>query len=826
MWASHPTTVDREANAKRRFVSSAEDSRSAWLLFKDPPALRSELTDYIYERAPAAEELVLATARDAAQAVRNRFQRRVYEARYRGVYLGRCPARAADDAQELFGERASAPPKRGAVLAALDALYPEEIAQAGETELASHDLACRRAHLDAARRLGHGWEKYLQRVARLLHYASHTAADLTDAYLGWKNEMVLALSSRRVTKSAMRRIAEAGTELHSVLRRIRVERDGVVLPKVIAERLGVERWEELLRERFDLKPPVESDPFDWVRLGEPWYLECVAVLAALRDEALEALLEAEETVAKHFREETSIAGAPALASVPKRYPSRTPGSERPRRERLGLWDRFLLGEGVGPGIARFAVAGGILGCVVAFCGAGATSEVVVLNGLECPVTVDVAGQRLQLAPGATKRLRVPALRSVQIETYAHGESIESEAFDVAEAGGVYIYNVAGAAVLDEWSVSYGRKEPNKPSRLLGAPLWYLSKAEYTLETPPETLSVPTGGIEHEVVGVFRSTSARMLVGIVSEPESQRMIEGHAMYDDATAPSFRGWLELASWQPNAEEFLKRRLARDPLEIETLRQQQDIARMHGTLPEVCEGQRRLADLHPDNSGLSYLRARCIDDPGAEAVAYEVALQPFPEGSWLRNAVTGVGLTAETIRLPGRVRGAPQGCARLFATRRSSYARLRRVTDASLRRWFRSDPAWLPRVLRLVGASQGAPEDLIARAAALKPEDGVDGDTLMPSLALAARFRMDLEPYAQVARFRLGDSSALVLGLLDNDAEGLKDTARMEKVLKELPMQARAATYMLACSYLGERSPLAWRQFVMAWFFAPERPYFEVK
>ncbi|MGE3676111.1 MAG: hypothetical protein AB7K71_40960, partial [Polyangiaceae bacterium] len=402
-----------------------------------------------------------------------------------------------------------------------------------------------------------------------------------------------------------------------------------------------------------------------------------------------------------------------------------------------------------------------------------------------------------------------------------------------------------------------------------APLWYLSKAEYTLETPPETLSVPTGGIEHQVVGVFRSTSARMLVGIVSEPESQRMIAGHAMYDDATAPSFRGWLELASWQPNAEEFFKRRLARDPLEIETLRQQQDIARMHGTLPEVCEGQRRLADLHPDNSGLSYLRARCIDDPGAEAAAYEVALQRFPKDPWLRNAVAW-----------GQLDRGDYASARasLEALRKDApgfrdetvllLARLRRVTDASLgmavlreesssldqmvaiesgsalnaanrsnywihRGEFRKaleevdlDPAWLPRVLRLVGASQGAPEDLVARAAALKPEEGVDGDTLMPSLALAARFRMDLEPYAQVARLRLGDASALVLGLLDNDAEGLKDTARMEKVLKELPMQARAATYMLACSYLGERAPLAWRQFVMAWFFAPERPYFEVK
>lgn len=869
MWASHPANSEREQNAKGRYVESALDARSAWVLFQDPAGLRRELSDYVYERSPGSEDLVFGTSRDARKAVRQRFDRRVFEPRYRGVYLERSPVLRAADAASLFGERPEAPPQRAAVLNELTRLYPSRLRQADEAEKAAHDDACRRAHLAAARSLGLDWEKYLQRLIRLLHYATHTSADLSDAYDCWRSEVAVALASRRVTKRAQLRLARAGAELHAVLERVHSQRRKVKIPAAVADRLGVVHWDELLRERFDLKPPAEDAALEWFRLGESWFREYSAVVGALRDDALEALLDAEDWVAENFRKGIRLS-APSPASVPKRYVTRVPGSERERSERLPVWDRFLLGKGLVPGTLRFGVAGSILACVAGFSGMGASSDVVVLNGLGCPVSVDIGDRQVTLEPGRSERVRVTALQSLRIDAKAYGETIDSDTFHIEQPGGVYVYNVAGAASLMESTVSYGSAHATKPSRLLGAPRWYVSKAEYTLEKPPETLSVGSGGVQRQVIEALDSTSARLLLSTAEADEQQRMIEAHATWDAAESVSLREWLTLAASRlSNAEEIFERRRARDPLEVETLRIQQDVARARGTLQETCKKQVRLAELHPENSGLAYLRARCVEDEAEQAKAFDVALTRFPNDPWLMNAVAWNQLDrGEYTQAMATLESLRRGAPRLQDESVLLIARLRRVTDSSLgmavlkaestsleqmllierggrladlnrgfyhlaRGEFRdavaqveTDPVGLPRVLRLVGASQGAPEDLVARAAALEPEEGMNGDTLFPALALAARFRMDRTPYIKFAEELQGKDSAMLLALLDNDAETLKDTARMEKVLKDLPMQARASAYVLACSYLGERAPLAWRKFVMNWYFAPERPYFSVE
>src|SRR5262245_40923141 len=54
MWLTHPLNHEREANAKRRYVPAQIDSRSAWELFDDAPALREKLTALLVGKAESA----------------------------------------------------------------------------------------------------------------------------------------------------------------------------------------------------------------------------------------------------------------------------------------------------------------------------------------------------------------------------------------------------------------------------------------------------------------------------------------------------------------------------------------------------------------------------------------------------------------------------------------------------------------------------------------------------------------------------------------------------------------------------------------------------
>ncbi len=50
-----------------------------------------------------------------------------------------------------------------------------------------------------------------------------------------------------------------------------------------------------------------------------------------------------------------------LAASQAEYPTPTPGKERALQKRLDLWDRFQTADGVCAGLARFVVAGVVIG---------------------------------------------------------------------------------------------------------------------------------------------------------------------------------------------------------------------------------------------------------------------------------------------------------------------------------------------------------------------------------------------------------------------------------------------------------------------------------
>lgn len=86
MWATHPPNYEREVSAKRHYLRSPLDERSPWILFRDAPAVRAEVTRRVYQAARQLEE-VKPEAPEVVQAfIDEEHAETTYHPRYRGLY--------------------------------------------------------------------------------------------------------------------------------------------------------------------------------------------------------------------------------------------------------------------------------------------------------------------------------------------------------------------------------------------------------------------------------------------------------------------------------------------------------------------------------------------------------------------------------------------------------------------------------------------------------------------------------------------------------------------------------------------------------------------
>ena len=161
-------------------------------------------------------------------------------------------------------------------------------------------------------------------------------------------------------------------------------------------------------------------------------------------------------------------------------------------------------------------------------------------------------------------------------------------------------------------------------------------------------------------------------------------------------------------------------------------------------------------------------------------------------------------------GDVGGAVQPDDRLSGARRSPDAARPAETSA--------DQA---RLLRLVAASDGAQPSQIERGLNLPPDLGVDSDTLLPALALAARAGRPLAPFKQISEKVLGTDAKQVLtafSLLQANA----DHAKVEEAIRGLDPILRGHVYVAAAILRGRACPTDWRMASRLLLFATERPF----
>jgi Zn-dependent protease with chaperone function len=728
-----------------------------------------------------------------------------------------------------------------------------------------HDMRCRSAYLAAATALGADWPAYLKGLLQLLHYADHVEANLLDARGLLMNTFAVATAKGRVGAKDRDRILHSADTAFAALRDVHEAVERVVPDATVLGRLNAQSWRHALEE-LRLPAPTVGNLGQWLNAADGWVRSTVLSLSSLRLAALEQLLMAEAQVARFTREALGPDAAPSPSKAPQDYRLLLPGSERPRHS-LDWWDRFQTASGALPVIARIAAAAAIVGGILLAGSSAGTASVYVFNGLGRPVVVHLGEQTIAVPAFSHQQIDVGHANHLHVNTTTtDGRLIEQFEAEVDGASAREIYNVAGAGALISWQAAYGSARP-RPEQFLGAPRWSATHAQIVLEEPPSSVQTKGGQATRDVLtGLAREQPESVLAAVHEADIRDTVLAAHARWDSNDSRYVEFWLAYAAQTlRNFHEIYQLRLHDNPTDTFNLRLEQQFST--GAEHEaVCTRQRQMAAASPDVPDLQYLAARCINVPHEQDRAFLALHQRWPQNAWLALAAgyTEAGeahwqealplidtarvqipaLTEELTVFSARLRRVMSGSQLpdLSSLGRSELLQTLRATEAAngnatgmLRAYsllargeFDSamsitdgSAAEQARLLRLVAASDGARPSQIERAMDLPTELGLDGDTLLPTLALAARAGRPLDPFKQSTAKFFGPNADRVLtafSLLQTNA----DRAKVEEVIRGLDPVLRGHIYVAAAILRGQACPSDWRIASRRLLFAPERPF----
>jgi hypothetical protein len=453
MWLTHPPDQEREANAKKRYISGIIDERSAWALFQNPTQTKLDLTADLMKLAkiefnPVSKEEML-------NFHNKQFDKSYFKPKYKGAYLNRFLTHEYAKIEDLYLlelNKSSAEKK-------LHSLYPESliedledyktlkeeklqleaildnrlIASGSEGEkgiwhrgkqisrkempeiieqikleeenarikVADHDRLCRTVNLRLAQAIGNGWEQYLKGLLKVVHFTEHHILNLNDSMEIFGKTLAVVMADGKVTDSEMYTLVSSGNDLHHLLVELNKSRPVLALDSNLLLELDGKSWSEVLEElKF---PAASSDNINqWISSIESWVSSYITSLSKLRSEALEVLVRSEEQVQEMFQSGITKA-APMPSSITMEYQAFLPGQEREMKVKLSTWDKFISADGIVPAITKFAVAASIVGGSVFLAGTTGQSDISIYNGLGQVINVDLNGKTLGIPPHSYKK---------------------------------------------------------------------------------------------------------------------------------------------------------------------------------------------------------------------------------------------------------------------------------------------------------------------------------------------------------------------------------------------------------------------------------------
>jgi len=733
-----------------------------------------------------------------------------------------------------------------------------------ERQLAAHERLCRTAHLFAASKIGGGWRDYLVGLCSLRHYADHTKADLRDAQASLGSVYHVTTATGTVSGENLSWLLSESRALFRLLVRVFEQADQLRLDIATAKLFGAASWQEELGA-LELPEPTEQMLGQWLSVVDSWIGHTAGTLENLRCAALDQLLISERTVAAHFLAGTVPEPAPTPSTTPSNYSVLLSGAERKREQRLDWWARFQLAQGRGPALARTAAALAIVGGVLVFGAIAGRATVVAYNGLARPVKVSVNGTSRSMPPGNREEFSLTTGKTYTIEARtADGQLIETFTEKLDEDSATYVYNVAGAAALGNYTIHYGEGAPPEERSSFNTSRWLSTRADFVLTDPPREIRVSSADNGSRVALEATVAFAENIEEWVPQPEQRsQVIATHARWDAADSPDILTWLKKAAGIESGARILEGRLSINPNEVVSLRTQQDIAR-NDQHREVCQRQTERARSFPDVGDLQYLAARCGATEDVRDQAYLEGWRKWPDNVWFAYAAGLVLAEQGSYRaaLPALAvawRGSPplaDNTALLAARFRRMVARnesadirdllrfsprLRQLFQFETGERLEKDPRLAftklarghmeealaaakgseieTQILRLVAASDDAPPDAIRRALALPASGAKDFDAWL-SGALAVRYGRDVAPYRQTIR-DIGRGEMAWTKFMGAVFSSQVSTASEQ--LKKLPLELRFEAASFGVVALGAGAPNEWREMARYMLFASERPYF---
>jgi hypothetical protein len=214
MWATHPANHDREVNAKRRYVRSPVDERSAWELFADAEALREAVTRKVY----FAFRKVNPEAPEPPEAIQEFIDAEhaevTYSPRYHGAYENRY-VRPGDPAELCTP-------------AAIAAFADPVSLRVAHMNLWGDDL---KERMEAHKARG----EEVNKLARL----AHGAAELTGSHFEHRGQRYRLADASRLLKEVQDEIDRDFEKMHAL------DRDVFLVHYAMASQLGEADAEEL-----------------------------------------------------------------------------------------------------------------------------------------------------------------------------------------------------------------------------------------------------------------------------------------------------------------------------------------------------------------------------------------------------------------------------------------------------------------------------------------------------------------------------------------------------------------------------------------------------
>ena len=326
---------------------------------------------------------------------------------------------------------------------------------------------------------------------------------------------------------------------------------------------------------------------------------------------------------------------------------------------------------------------------------GNSGKLWLVNGLDAPVKISVAGQVVELAPGGLQLVNVPGGTKTVEASVPGGGGRETVEVEVPRWSGAAVYSVAGAAPLSILTAHYvpgGRDAPEPGVETLCGQRTFQRDVDFYFQEPPErlTLSTSSGAVSRRSLLLAEGGWQACVNGLLTRNRDQAaadLVAGvRAVHPTDVAVGVEAHLRGLLGDEEKALALLRTGAMKGGSREAHLAYQAYGRTIGRRQALLQEYRARAAGAPDDLELRFLVARLL--PAAEAVKeLRAVLERRPEDTEVRLSLTWAlnqaGQFAESLRVPAELGGGarltPQERPRAVHRRVWSLAALGRLEEA---------------------------------------------------------------------------------------------------------------------------------------------------